>query len=105
MHQPLAGEIAARRELLERMAFCTGYAVEMGMLLDVHATAGLDALAQVDLDVRQNRHQRVEDLSSMAAEVLAAVTSRLRREGRLLDDATAALLERPPLASLREKLS
>jgi glucosyl-3-phosphoglycerate synthase len=105
MHQPLAGEIAARRELLERMAFCTGYAVEMGMLLDVHAAAGLDALAQVDLDVRQNRHQRVEDLSSMAAEVLAAVTSRLRREGRLLDDATAALLERPPLASLREKLS
>lgn len=100
MRQPLAGEIAARRELLERMAFCTGYAVEMGLLLDVHADAGLDALAQVDLDVRQNRHRRLEDLMPMAGEVLAAVTSRLRRDGRLLDGARAELLERPPLASL-----
>lgn len=106
VRQPLAGEIAARRELLERMTFSTGYAVEMGLLLDVHADVGLRALAQVDLDVRQNRHQRLEDLMPMAGEVLAAVTSRLRREGRLLDgagadaDAGAELLERPPLASL-----
>jgi glucosyl-3-phosphoglycerate synthase len=105
LHQPLAGEIAARRELLERMAFCTGYAVEMGLLLDVYAATGLDALAQVDLDVRQNRHQSLEDLASMAREVLAAVTSRLRREGRLIDHAQVELLERPPLASLRAKLS
>ena len=40
IHQPLAGEIAARRELLERLPFCTGYAVEMGLLLDVCAAAG-----------------------------------------------------------------
>ena len=99
MRQPLAGEIAARRRLLERMAWCTGYAVETGLLLDVYADAGLDALAQVDLDVRQNRHQPLEELSSMAAEVLAAVTSRLRREGRLLDDGAPVPLERPPLAS------
>jgi len=98
MRQPLAGEIAARRELLEQMSFCTGYAVETGLLLDVYAYAGVHALAQVDLDVRQNRHQRLEDLSSMACEVLAAVTSRLRREGRLLDGAGGELLERPPLA-------
>jgi glucosyl-3-phosphoglycerate synthase len=87
------------------MAFCTGYAVEMGLLLDVYAATGLDALAQVDLDVRQNRHQSLEDLASMAREVLAAVTSRLRREGRLIDHAQVELLERPPLASLRAKLS
>ena len=100
-HQPLAGEMAGRRELLERIAFCTGYAVETGLLLDVHADVGLDAMAQVDLDVRQNRHQPIGDLTAMAADVVAAVRSRLRREGRLLDPCTEPLLERPPLAELR----
>lgn len=102
VRQPLAGEFAARRELLMRMPFCTGYAVEMGLLLDVHAAAGIDALAQVDLDSRQNRHQRLEALTPMASAVLGAVTSRLRREGRLLDGgACAELPERPPLTQLR----
>jgi glucosyl-3-phosphoglycerate synthase len=107
VRQPLAGEFSARRELLERMPFCTGYAVEMGLLLDVHAAVGIDALAQVDLDVRQNRHQPLEDLTPMAAAVLGAVTSRLRREGRLLDapGAPAGLPERPPLAQLRAPCS
>jgi glucosyl-3-phosphoglycerate synthase len=107
MRQPLAGEFAARRELLERMPFCTGYAVEMGLLLDVYAETGLEALAQVDLDSRQNRHQRLEDLAPMAAAVLGAVTSRLRREGRLLDGVTngATTPERPPLARLRSPCS
>ena len=77
----------ARRELLERVAFCTGYAIETGLLLDVYAEVGIDGLAQVDLCVRQNRHQSIEDLAPMSAAVLAAVTSRLHREGRLLDAA------------------
>jgi glucosyl-3-phosphoglycerate synthase len=107
VRQPLAGEFAARRELLERMAFCTGYAVEMGLLLDVCAEAGVDAIAQVDLESRQNRHQPIAGLAPMAAAVLAAVTTRLRREGRLVagDGVGGAgeleLLERPPLAELR----
>ena len=107
VRQPLAGEFAARRELLEQMAFCTGYAVEIGLLLDVHAASAsgirIDAIAQVDLDVRQNRHRSIADLAPMAAAVLAAVTSRLRSEGRLVSDACAdhELLERPPLAELR----
>ena len=111
IRQPLAGEFAARRELLEQMAFCTGYAVEIGLLLDVHAASAsasasgirIDAIAQVDLDVRQNRHRSIADLAPMAAAVLAAVTSRLRSEGRLVGDACAdhELLERPPLAELR----
>ncbi len=100
VRQPLAGEIAARRELLEQMAFCTGYAVEMGLLLDVWAHAGAGAIAQVDLDVRQNRHQPLEALTPMASAVLAAVTSRLRREGRLADDGEPGPLERPPLVSV-----
>jgi glucosyl-3-phosphoglycerate synthase len=101
MRQPLAGEMAGRRDLLERVAFCTGYAIETGLLLDVYAEVGLDGLAQVDLCVRQNRHQSIEDLAPMSAAVLAAVTSRLKREGRLLDPAAVELLERPPLAELR----
>jgi glucosyl-3-phosphoglycerate synthase len=102
LRQPLAGEMAARRELLERMAFCTGYAVEMGLLLDVYAEIGLDGMAQVDLGIRSQRHQPLAALGEMSAAVLAAVTSRLQREGRLLGpDATTTLLERPPLAELR----
>ncbi len=102
MRQPLAGEMAGRRDVLERVAFCTGYSIEMGLLLDVYAEVGLAGLAQVDLCVRQNRHQPIEDLASMSAAVLAAVTSRLHREGRLLDPAGGApMLERPPLAELR----
>ena len=106
VRQPLAGEVAARRELLERLPFCTGYAVEMGLLLDVCAAAGIDAIAQVDLQTRQNRHRRLEDLTPMAAAVLGAVTSRLSREGRLAGDdgdgeGCAGSVERPPLAELR----
>jgi glucosyl-3-phosphoglycerate synthase len=103
IRQPLAGEFAARRDLLERMEFCTGYGVEIGLLLDVFAAsgAGIRAIAQVDLDVRQNRHRPLEALGPMADAVLAAVTTRLRREGRLAGDGVGAdLPTRPPLESL-----
>jgi len=98
--QPLAGEIAARRDLLERLPFATGYAVDVALLIDAWRAAGLDALAQVDLDVRQNRHQPLADLGPMAAAVLAAVTTRLEQDGRL-QPSGPPLLERPPMASLR----
>ena len=103
VHQPLAGEMAGRRELLERLTFSTGYAVETALLLDVYRAVGVEAIAQVDVDVRQNRHQPLADLAPMAGAVLAAVTTRLRREGRLADDGMPAIevLERPPLAELR----
>ena len=103
IRQPLAGEFAARRDLLERVAFCTGYAVEVGLLLDVYGAIGVDAIAQVDLDVRQNRHQTLERLGPMADAVLAAVIRRLRRDGRLVGgcDSGYQLLERPPLESVR----
>jgi glucosyl-3-phosphoglycerate synthase len=104
IRQPLAGEFAARRELLERTAFCTGYGVEIGLLLDVYAKIGTGAIAQVDLDSRQNRHRPLEELAPMAAAVLAAVATRLRHEGRLAGDLGpigADVPERPPLAGLR----
>ncbi len=114
--QPLAGEIAARRELLEQLPFVTGYGVDIALLLDAYAAVGLGALAQVDLDVRQNDHQSLRDLGQMAFAVLAAVASRLEREGRLrgplpstflapgdgdLHGRAAVAVERPPLAALR----
>lgn len=116
VEQPLAGEIAARRELLERLPFVTGYGVDIALLLDAHRAVGLDGLAQVDLDVRQNAHQALSDLGPMAYAVLQAVASRLERDGRLKGPLPEAFLglgaerpelrrsravERPPLANVR----
>src|ERR1700704_6225761 len=100
VRQPLAGEIAARRDLLERLPFATGYAVEIAMLIDAYREVGLDGLAQVDLDVRQNRHQPLSALGPMADDVLGAVAARLEREGRLSDVDAAPPVERPPLVTL-----
>jgi glucosyl-3-phosphoglycerate synthase len=83
VQQPLAGEVAARRELLEQLPFVTGYGVDIALLLDAYREVGLDAIAQVDLDVRQNAHQPLRDLGPMAFAVLQAIASRLEREGRL----------------------
>jgi glucosyl-3-phosphoglycerate synthase len=74
--QPLAGETAARRELLEQLPFSAGYGVEIAMLIDAWRLAGLDGLAQVDLGVRQNRHQPLRELSAMAYAVLLAAQMR-----------------------------
>jgi glucosyl-3-phosphoglycerate synthase len=75
--QPLAGEIAARRSLLERLPFPVGYGVEIAMLLDAHERVGIDALAQADLGERQNRHQSLQALSAMALAVLLAAERRI----------------------------
>jgi glucosyl-3-phosphoglycerate synthase len=75
--QPLAGEFAAYRELFCSIPFITGYGVELGLLIDVLATAGLPAMAQVDLGSRQNRHQALWDLTRMSSAVLRAMARRL----------------------------
>lgn len=124
--QPLAGEFAAGRELLQSIPFLTGYGVELGILIDVLGFVGLSALAQVDLGSRQNRHQPLLDLARMSSTVLRALAHRaqlqerefmapgapgvwaLRRpeiylhavateEGLRLDEHLNPLLERPPL--------
>ncbi len=94
IHQPLAGEVAARRSLLERIAFATGYSVEMAMLIDVWREAGRSAIAQADLDVRQNRHQPLAELRPMAEAVLGVVLSRAGMGER------SELVERPPMAAV-----
>jgi glucosyl-3-phosphoglycerate synthase len=74
--QPLAGEVAARRELLVRLPFSVGYGVEIAMLIDAWRAVGLDSLAQVDLGVRQHAHQSLRELSAMAYAVLVAASMR-----------------------------
>ena len=81
--QPLAGEFAADKELFASIPFLTGYAVETGIMIDVFKKVGLDAMAQVDLGTRQNRHQPLFDLGKMSYSVLRAVARRLRQDGRL----------------------
>jgi glucosyl-3-phosphoglycerate synthase len=78
--QPLAGEIAARRGLLEQLAFPVGYGVEIAMLIDALELVGLDALAQVRLGTRRNRHQSLRDLGAMSYAVMVAAERRLDRE-------------------------
>jgi glucosyl-3-phosphoglycerate synthase len=110
VRQPLAGEIAARRSLLERLPFVTGYGVEIAMLLDVLDAVGLDGMAQVDLDQQRNSHQPLLDLSAMAYSILRVIAARLAREGRLLEldpgalllegrEVAAPPLERPPMTA------
>jgi glucosyl-3-phosphoglycerate synthase len=74
--QPLAGEWAARRELMESLPIPVGYGVELSTLLDTAARHGLDRIAQVDLDSRAHKHQADHDLALMAAELLVVAESR-----------------------------
>jgi glucosyl-3-phosphoglycerate synthase len=80
--QPLAGEAAGRREVLERVPFVSGYGVETAMLVDLLDLVGLDALAQVDLGQRAHRNQSNEALGRMAAQIQLTAWSRLVRQGR-----------------------
>ena len=99
-----------------QLPFVSGYGVDIALLLDAYHAVGLDGLAQVDLDVRQNAHQPLRDLGPMAYAVLQAVASRLEREGRLagllpesflgraedgLRPVASTPVQRPPHAELR----
>ncbi|MEU4356540.1 glucosyl-3-phosphoglycerate synthase [Streptomyces virginiae] len=77
--QPLGGEYAVRRSLLERLPFPVGYGVELGLLVDALHTVGLDALAQVDVGVRLHRHQGGQALGRMAAAIYRTAQVRLSR--------------------------
>jgi glucosyl-3-phosphoglycerate synthase len=83
--QPLSGEYAGRRSILETIPFFTGYAVEIGHLVDISQRVGLEGLGQVDLERRVHRNQELEGLSRMSFVILQAVVRRLeeRRKVRL----------------------
>jgi glucosyl-3-phosphoglycerate synthase len=120
--QPLAGEYAARRTLLEQLPFPCGYGVELGVLIDTEELVGLDAMAQVDVGVRRHRHQDDHALGRMAGEIMLTAQSRLHDRARghshpvspaltqyvrdasgyraLTTDITA--FERPPMATVAD---
>lgn len=68
--QPLSGEYAGRRSLLEKLPFSVGYGVELGHLLDIYHHFGIESLAQVDLDIRIHRNQTTQALGKMAYGIL-----------------------------------
>ncbi|HLX34294.1 MAG TPA: glucosyl-3-phosphoglycerate synthase [Candidatus Limnocylindrales bacterium] len=123
--QPLAGEYAGRRTLLEQIPFFTGYAVEIGHLIDIAERAGIEGLGQVDLERRVHRNQELEGLSRMSFVILQAVMKRLeeRRKARLFAELGSTMklprsgrgrlslevieladLERPPMIRIPEYL-
>lgn len=79
--QPLSGEYAVRREVLEQLRFPVGYGVETAHLIDLYCSAGLDAFAQTDLDNRIHRNQSTRDLGRMAYGILQTFLGRLRERG------------------------
>jgi glucosyl-3-phosphoglycerate synthase len=70
IRQPLAGETAITRTVLEKLQIAPGYGVEMGLLLDVASMFGVGAIAQVDLGVREHRNRPLSDLRPQATEVM-----------------------------------
>lgn len=80
--QPLAGEYAGRRAVLEKVPFVCGYGVEFGLLVDLVAHSGLDGIAQVDLGAREHAHQTTPELGRMSAQIISTAWTRLHRQGR-----------------------
>jgi len=76
LRQPLAGEVAVRRDALEGLVLEPGYGVEIGMLIDVTRRFGPSAIAQVDLGSRLHRNRPLGELAGQADEVLEAVLTR-----------------------------
>ncbi len=81
--QPLSGEYAVRREVLEEIPFPIGYGVETSHLIDVYNTWGLAAFGQTDLDQRVHRNQPTRDLGKMAFGILQTFLSRLAALGMI----------------------
>ncbi len=81
--QPLAGEYAARRSVLESLPFPTGYGVEIAHLIDLAAAGKLAGIAQTDLVKRVHRNRDDDELGHMAFAILRVVMRRLERDGKL----------------------
>ncbi|MFK8024344.1 MAG: glucosyl-3-phosphoglycerate synthase [Ilumatobacter sp.] len=111
--QPLSGEYAGRRSVLEQLDFVQGWGVEMGLLIDIERRLGASAIGQVDLGSRLHRHRTLQSLSVQAAEVMGTVLDRAGVPGAAVGDAELQradgssvplnLADRPPVASLRTR--
>jgi glucosyl-3-phosphoglycerate synthase len=119
--QPLLGEYAGYRDVLSELPFFTGYAVDIGLLIDIAERHGVDRIAQVDLGRRIHRNRPTLQLGRMSFQVMHAMFKRFDDLGRvkfahdLTDELTQFMpssdgphketyrlevVERPPFASL-----
>lgn len=119
MVQPLAGEYAGRRTLLESLPFPCGYGIELALMVDTYQRHGMAALGQVDLGVRVHRHHHTPGLGLMAAEILDTALRRVNpgdptqqnppeltqfertRDGFRARRRELSVTERPPLRDIR----
>jgi hypothetical protein len=109
--QPLSGEYAGRRSLLELLPFATGYGVDLG-LVDIARRIGAGAIHQVDLGTRTHRHRNLQELSPQALAIMqtAFVKAGIDRQGATeatllrpgLESLTLAVTERPPMISVAD---
>ena len=83
--QPLSGEYAVRREVLEKLPFPIGYGVETAHLLDIYREYGMEAFAQTDLDQRVHRNQETISLGKMAFGILQTFLLRMKSYGMMTD--------------------
>lgn len=88
--QPLAGECAIRRSMLEGVNLSDGYGIEIGLLIDVFRIEGRSAIIDVDLGERIHRNHALHDLQPHADAVLATVVSRVDQCWPLRPSAHAA---------------
>lgn len=75
--QPLSGEYAACREILEAIPFPIGYGIETSMIMDIYDKWGMDVMAQVDLDKRVHRNQDTKALGKMAFVIMKTFLKRI----------------------------
>lgn len=81
--QPLSGEYAGRREILEQLPFFIGYGVETGLLIDIYKRFGIECIAQTDLDRRIHRNHSLSVLSKMSFAILQTFLARAEELGTL----------------------
>ena len=107
--QPLSGEYAGRRALLERLPFVQGYGVDLGLLVDIAEVEGTEAIAQVDLGLRRHRNRSLDELGPQALAVLQTALGRARRPahagrppscGPIWSPWRCGIGERPPLVEV-----
>ena len=74
--QPLAGEVAFRRSVVEDLSLPSDYGIDVAMLIDVARRTGLGAMAEVDLAERRHRNRPLIELAPQARSVARIILER-----------------------------
>lgn len=80
--QPLSGEYAGTREVLEKVPFYSGYGIETGLLINILDKIGLESMAQVDLDIRVHRNQDLLSLRKQAYIIANTILQEAKKRRR-----------------------